>query len=391
MRDETPRRGVVVVCALVFAASLMAADTDAATIAVAAGGDLQAAIDAAQPGDVIALAPGASYVGNFLLRNKGTLATPIIIRSSAADALLPGVGVRMTPAYAALLPKIKSPNSTSALRTEAGANHWTLMFLEFQANLNGYGQILALGAGDSTQTQWSQVPFDLVLDRLYVHGDPALGQKRGIAVHSRDTTIVNSYVSDCKAIGQDAQAIGGFNGPGNYRIENNYLEGAAENVLFGGADPTIPNLVTTNIVFRHNHLRKPIEWRDPIVPPVTGVSATVVPAGGSLAAGTYAYKVVARRLAGQTNTASSAPSAQVSATLPAAGAVTISWAQVSGAEEYLVFGRSSGAQNTYWRVTSTSFTDTGSAGTSGTPAKATKWSVKNLFELKNTQDVLVEG
>ena len=67
-------------------------------------------------------------------------------------------------------------------------------------------------------------------------------------------TVINSYVSECKAIGQDSQAIGGFNGPGNYLIENNYLEGATENFLLGGSDPTIPNLVTTDITFRHNHL-----------------------------------------------------------------------------------------------------------------------------------------
>ena len=55
------------------------------------------------------------------------------------------------------------------------------MFLEFQANQGGYGDIIALGAGDSTQTQLAQVPYALVLDRVYVHGDPVLGQKRGIA------------------------------------------------------------------------------------------------------------------------------------------------------------------------------------------------------------------
>jgi hypothetical protein len=235
------------------------------------------------------------------------------------------------------------------------------------------------------------VPYELVLDRLYVHGDPVHGQKRGIAMHSRDTTVINSYVSDCKAVGQDSQAIGGFNGPGNYRIENNYLEGAAENVLFGGADPKIPDLVTSNIVFRHNHLRKPLEWRDPIVPTVTGIVATPLAAGGSLAAGTYAYRISAQRVAGQTNIASSAPSQEVSVILAVTGAVRLSWPAVPGAQEYLVYGRTAGSENTYWKVTSPSLTDTGAAGTSGTPASPTRWSVKNLFELKNTQDVLVEG
>ena len=226
---------------LILSLSLGAIAADAATIVVPAGGSLQNALNAARPGDVITLAPGATYVGNFVLPNKGAIADSITIRSAAPDASLPQAGVRMTPAYAAQLPKIKSPNSVSAhCEPQRPPNHWTLMFLEFQANQNGYGDIVSLGAGDSTQTQLSQVPYALVLDRVYVHGDPVLGQKRGIGLNSSDTTIDQSYVSDCKAVGQDTQALGGYNGPGNYLIENNYLEGATENVLFGGADPPIP-------------------------------------------------------------------------------------------------------------------------------------------------------
>ena len=387
MRIATPYWGVV--CASL--AMLAAATADAATIAVPAGGDLQAALNTAQSGDVITLAPGATYVGNFVLPNKGPLSDYITIRSAAPDALLPPAGVRISPADAVNLPKIRSANNASALRTATAANHWKLLFLEFQANQGGYGDIIALGAGDSTQTQLTQVPYALVLDRVYVHGDPVLGQKRGVALHSSDTSILNSYVSDCKAVGQDSQALSGFNGPGNYLIENNYFEGATENVLFGGADPMIQNLVTSNITFRRNYLRKPLAWRDPIIATPAAVAAIGMPGGGSLPAGTYFYKVVARVTAGQTNKASSTASAEVSATIAAAGGVTISWTPVVGADDYLVYGRTAGAENIYWKTANPYLTDTGASGTAGTPAKATKWAVKNTFELKNAQDVLIEG
>src|SRR5262249_27630140 len=45
----------------------------------------------------------------------------------------------------------------------------------------------------------------------------------------------------------------------------------------------------------------------------------------------------------------------------------------------------------YWTTTTPFFTDSGAAGTAGTPGTATKWSVKNLFELKNVQDITIEG
>jgi len=327
-----------------------------------------------------------------VLRNKGAVTDYITLRSAAPDASLPKPGVRMKPSYASLLPKIKSRDGSPALATEAAANHWKLLFLAFQANVDGAGEIIALGAGDSSQTQLSQVPYALVVDRVYVHGDPVMGQKRGIGLNSSDTTIVNSHVSDCKAIGQDSQAIGGINGPGNYLIENNYLEGAAENFLLGGGDPKIPGLVTTDVTFRYNHLRKPISWRDPIVATPAAVSANPVP-GGSLAAGDYYYKVVARAVSSQLNIAVSTPAAEVSATIGAGttGGVSITWAPVAGAAEYVVYGRAAGAENVYWTTTNPYFTDSGAAGTAGTPRPVTRWSVKNIFELKNAQDVVVEG
>src|SRR4029079_19590158 len=81
------------------------------------------------------------------------------------------------------------------------------------------------------------------------------------ALNSAATTIVNSYISDIKSKQSDAQAIAGWNGPGPFTIENNYLEASGENVLFGGADPSIANLVPSDISFRFNHVIKPASWR----------------------------------------------------------------------------------------------------------------------------------
>ena len=56
----------------------------------------------------------------------------------------------------------------------------------------------------------------------------------------------------------DAQAHRGLERPGPFKIVNNYLEGAGENVMFGGADPTIPDLVPSDIEIRRNHFFKPL-------------------------------------------------------------------------------------------------------------------------------------
>lgn len=223
------------------------------------GADLQRALDQARPGDTILLRPGATYVGNFVLPRKNG-ATAVTIRTSDAPGQ-PRPGVRVLPAHAATLAKIQSPNRQPALSTAPGATHWRLELLEFLATQDGAGEIVALGDGGKAQRTLDQVPRHIVVDRCYIHGDPVKGQKRGIALNSGSTAITGSYIADIKVRGQDAQAIAGWNGPGPYTIENNYLEASGENFLLGGADPAIPNLVTEDVVFRRNRLSKPVAWR----------------------------------------------------------------------------------------------------------------------------------
>jgi hypothetical protein len=248
------------VASIVAAATLLTAFAPQGTvISVPAGTNLQDAINRANPGDTIALEPGATFVGNFVLPAKD--GNQFITLRTAGDDL-PAARERIDPADAPALAKLKSANSSAVLRTAPGAHHWRLQLLEFQANAGGFADIILLGDGGREQNDLSEVPHDLVVDRCYVHGDPTKGQKRGIALNSASTTIINSYISDIKTVGQDTQAIGGWNGPGPYVIENNYLEAAGENVMFGGADASIRNLVPSDITFRHNYVSKPPEWRD---------------------------------------------------------------------------------------------------------------------------------
>ena len=87
------------------------------TITVAAGGDLQAALNTAQPGSVIVLPAGATYYGNFTLPAKSS-AGWIYIQSSALSSL-PAPGARVSPAQASLMHKIISPNASPAIQTAA--------------------------------------------------------------------------------------------------------------------------------------------------------------------------------------------------------------------------------------------------------------------------------
>ncbi len=373
-------------CVGVGVAAVPASAQTGAIISVPSGGSLQAAINAAAPGDTIQLQPGATYSGNFVLPAK--TGTAFITIRTAPDPRQPADGVRISPSQAPALAHLISPNADRVVKTAIGAHHYRLMLLDVGPTGGGYNDIIQLGYADSRQTSLDQVPYSLILDRLYIHGDPLLGQKRGIGLNSGSTDIINCYISGIKLVGQDSQAIAAMNGPGPYRIENNYLEATGENFLAGGVDPNIPNLTPSDITFRYNHLFKPPSWRSAIVATPTSVAA--VPTGGAMAAGTYGYRVVAQQVVASGAKAVSAASTQVSLTLAAPGGVTVSWARVANATTYYVYREATGASTQFWSTTSTSFVDDGTAGTVGTPGGPTFWSVKNLFELKNAQRVLIE-
>ena len=116
--------------------------------------------------------------------------------------------------------------------------------------------------GDATTSQAGEAqPHDLMVDRCYIHGDPVRGQKRGIALNSGSTTVVYSYISDIKSAAQDAQAIAGWSGTGPFLVENNYLEARARTSCSAARCRRCNGLVPSDVVFRRNHLSRPVAWR----------------------------------------------------------------------------------------------------------------------------------
>ena len=228
-------------------------------IVVGPADDLQAALNRTSAGDVIELAPGATYSGNFVLPVRAD--TGIVTIRTRGEAGQPPAGGRVAPRDARLLAKLQSGSSQPVLRTAPGAHGWRLELLEFGPNAQGVGDIITLGDGSTSQSELRQVPRDLTIDRCYIHGDPTRGQKRGIALNSARTAITGSYIADIKGVGVDTQAIAGWNGPGPFTIENNYLEAAGEAFLLGGATPGIRELVPSDVTFTRNHVSRPSEWR----------------------------------------------------------------------------------------------------------------------------------
>jgi len=105
--------------------------------------------------------------------------------------------------------------------------------------------------------------------------------------------------------------------------------------------------------------------------------------GGTLGAGTYAYRVTATNSLGETG-----PSAEQTITVSSgtANQVTVAWAQISGATGYRLYGRAAGLEQLIGSVTggaTVSFIDTGATTPSGSmPASDTTGSLKAAGSLQ---------
>jgi uncharacterized protein YjdB len=223
------------------------------TRVVNAGQDLQAVLNQAQRGDEIVLQAGATWTGNFVLPAKSAGSGWIIIRSSRASELAPGV--RVTPAVANLMPKLRTPNTDPALRTAPGARGWYIVGLEIE-----------LDPSFNQYANYGIVRFEggvgrLVLDRVYVHGGTSTPTQRCVAVNSDSTVVMNSYLAECHGKGYDSQAIAAWDGPGPFKIVNNTLMGAGENVMFGGAGSSSDATRPRDVEFRRNYVYKPASWK----------------------------------------------------------------------------------------------------------------------------------
>jgi hypothetical protein len=231
-------------------------------IRVNAGGSLQNAFNAANPGDTIELQSTATFTGNFILPLKSG-STWIIVRTSNMAAL-PVDETRAGPPGAGAMPKIYSPNTQPAIRTASGAHHFRFIGVEIGLTANvatNFGLVLF----GNDETSLAQLPHDLIIDRCYIHGNATGDVSRGVALNAASSAVIDSYISNIHGVGFDTQAIAAWNSPGPLKIVNNYLEGAGENCLLGGKDPSIAGLVISDIEFRRNLCSKPISWnpRDP--------------------------------------------------------------------------------------------------------------------------------
>jgi len=256
------------------------ADTPApdSTISVAAGGNLQAALNSANCGDTISLQAGETFTGLFTLPAKNCdINHWIIIRTSTPDTSLPPEGSRLTPCYAGIasLPGRPSFNcsvvknvlakvtfagvGSGPFLLAAGANYYRLLGLEITRTA-GTGAVGTLIFTKATADH-------IIVDRSWLHGTAQDETSNGVALTGMtNAAVINSFMTDfhCTSIVgdcTDSHTIDGGLGSlpgGPYSIVGNFLEAAGEGILLGGGPATT---VPADIVIQGNHFFKPLIWQ----------------------------------------------------------------------------------------------------------------------------------
>ncbi len=236
----------------------------AATVNVAAGRDLQGALNSAHCGDTIVLQAGATYKtpSGLVLPNKGpctgTDADYITVTTSAAVP-----AGRIDPgAFAGSFAKLRSTSDQALLHAAAGAHHWKFIGLDFSSDGSQFIPILInLGAYMTLAQRQSMVGF--VFDRVFIH-PPEISAtnlasnsvtrfvERGIALNVTDGWVQNSYIAGFTGNYPNGGSIEVSEdvlmdvGPGPLHVINNYLEAWYSSVFIGGADaPPLPEHTAT--------------------------------------------------------------------------------------------------------------------------------------------------
>ena len=235
-------------------------------IHVAAGADLQEAYEAARCGQVLLLAHGATWQGPFNFAAKNCPDTAWIWVMT--DGALPAEGSRIDPAA--------DRSQMATFTVSPGASPST-----FGDHLRFVGIAWTKQPGHAL-TEWGKLDGGnkVIFDRNYFHGNAREETRRALGIsNSNYVALIDSYVDEIHCIALtgsclESQAISGgldSKASGPFKIVNNFLEAASQNIFFGGG---AASFAPCDIEIRRNDLYKQLSW-NPMDPSFGGVKYVV--------------------------------------------------------------------------------------------------------------------
>lgn len=229
------------------------------------------ACNSAVDSDIVEVASDITFTATYAFPARGTPGY-VLVRG---DGFSLAQETRVTPATFAgaytLTTNITSGNPGGTVFTMAqGASGWYFRGLKIAngvvSSANPAEALMQWAA--STQTQTQHVPTKLIAEQCWLTNPwaPATAStvqcKRGIANSAHYTQMLELRIDGMAGAGLETQAILFARGLGRALVRNNYLEGATENIMFGGAGAGQLGAVDYNadIMIRRSHLFKRLDW-----------------------------------------------------------------------------------------------------------------------------------
>lgn len=226
-------------------------------IRVAAGDNLQAAYDAALPGQRLLLDPAGVWP-SLVLRKKGVGGPIEVTTDGAAD--LPGQQLTSGAGLAKI-----GGGPGPAISTDPGGGNAHLHNLELLPTTDTarFSTVVYLGTG--MEHDVADLAHTVTLRRIYSVVDwTKQTQRRFVRAECTDFALIDSYAAGYNyKTPDDAQAVIVTNSPGPFLFRNCYLEATGENFLMGGGDPQITNLVPgeAGTLIHRCKFFKPLIWK----------------------------------------------------------------------------------------------------------------------------------
>lgn len=215
------------------------------------------------------LAPNAEFVGNFTLPTRSCSAFTaqnagwITIRTKGIPD---SVGVQMIPRTG--LAKLTQAFNQYALITGHPTCRWNIINTEIRRAATNpttlVYHLIVLGDGGGAgegNTSLDKNPTDIIVRRNWIHGTVDGELVRCVVINGIRQAVVDNWIDECHASGFDSQAVEGWNGAGPFLVQHNFLAGAGENLMFGGADARDSTMVPQDATLLNNHFYKDLAWK----------------------------------------------------------------------------------------------------------------------------------
>lgn len=168
---------------------------------------------------------------------------------------LPATGTRISPSNVSAMATIDctNPGSGVCIGSVNNAHHYRFIAVNLVATGNTAAVYYGIELSDSA-TSYATLDYDIILDRSIIEGDASYGMVHGFNMDGENISAVDSYIYGCWSYpGSDAQAIWIGNAGGPYLINDDYLDGAVEDVLFGGDTISITNGLASDVTITNSY------------------------------------------------------------------------------------------------------------------------------------------